>query len=152
MKKILILLTLVLFMAACSSDSPTGSPYIDLPVTDGVVTSTSARKTGEIETTGDIDRYKMTLNDYNRDVQIKCTSETMRPDVDLLVNVYEMNSDGELIMVAGNHAPEDGMFPADIKINLFIDQPKELYVFVRDLLTATTARSGSPGKERSRSS
>ncbi len=37
-------------------------------------------------------------------------------------------------MIAGTHAPEDAIQPADLKINIYVDRPKELYIHVRDLM------------------
>lgn len=134
MKKIIVLI-MALFWVGCASDSsdPNGSGPIELTVTDSGAISAS-RVSGEIRTVGEVDRYVVNLAETNRTVQFRCTSDTMRPDVDLLVNVFEQNAQGELVMVAGDHAVEDGLGAVDLKVNVFVDAPKRLYINVRDLM------------------
>ncbi|GAB6096976.1 hypothetical protein JCM14469_32300 [Desulfatiferula olefinivorans] len=134
MKKLIVLI-MALCVVGCSSDSsdPNGTGPIEITVTDSGAISAS-RIRGEIATVGEVDRYVVNLAETNRTVQIRCTSDTMRPDVDLLVNVFEQNAQGELVMVAGDHALEDGPGDVDLKVNVFVDTPKRLYINVRDLM------------------
>ncbi len=133
MKKNLLLL-LTIFLVACSSDSSNKNSLVELEVSDGNIIS-SKTKSGTIATVGEVDRYKLNLVESNRTLQIKCTrTNTDTEDVDLLVNVYEENANGELVMVTGDHEEEGNYDSADVRVSVTIDQPKELYVHVRDLL------------------
>ncbi len=137
MKKILLLLLSIGFLFVGCSDSDTDSlsesPVIELEVSPSGDAITSRRVAGKISTEGEVDRYHLNLVETGRILQIKCTSGTIRPKVDLLVHVFEQDADGNLRMIAGTHAPEDAIQPADLKINIYVDRPKELYIHVRDL-------------------
>ena len=67
-------------------------------------------------------------------LKVKCTSNTYRPDVDLLVTVYEEDQQGKRIRLLADHAPEDTQLPADITMNVYLDAPKDIYLSVRDLM------------------
>ncbi|MBU1169321.1 MAG: hypothetical protein KKD44_07130 [Proteobacteria bacterium] len=132
MKKLIVLI-MALFVVGCSSDSSDNGPsIIELTVEDSDVIS-SKRVQGEITTVGEVDRYFVNLAETGRNVQIKCTNETLRPDVELLVNVFEENAQGDMVMVAGDHA-RDTDLTANIKVNVYVDAPKKLYINVRDLM------------------
>lgn len=133
MKK-LILLIMALFIAGCGSDSSdNGSSIVEIPVQNSDVIS-SKTVNGRIATVGEVDRYFVNLAETGRNVQIKCVSETVRSDVELLVNVFEENSQGELVMVAGDHGPVDSQLKYNVKVSVFVDTPKKLYINVRDLM------------------
>jgi hypothetical protein len=88
---------------------------------------------GEIATEGDVDWYSYQVTAPDTMLQVSCTSKTMRPDVDLLLTVYEEDDAGNKQRLFATHAPEGSELPADLTINLFIDEPKEIFISVRDL-------------------
>ena len=132
MKKIM-LFVMALLITACSGDnSTTESSIVELQVGNGDVIS-AKRVSGEISSVGEVDLYHVRAVETDRTLQIKCSSDTVRTDVDLLVHVFEMNDDGELVMIAGDHAPEGSLGAVTIKINVPVTEPRDLYVHVRDL-------------------
>lgn len=143
MKKIVLLVAILLIgVVACTNEqnSGGGSNYTELEV---ATTSVSPKRiTGTIATDGEVDLYRVQLTDYNRNIQIKCTQKLEDDDdlsgnqqeLTLLVQIYAEDANGDLRMVAGDHANEGSGLPADIKIPVFIDQPKYLYIHVRDLM------------------
>lgn len=133
---------MVLLIAACSSDnSTTGSSIVELEVGNGDVIS-AKRVSGEISEVGEVDLYHLRAVETNRTLQIKVSSDTLRPDVDLLVHVFEKNDNGELVMIAGDHAPVDSLGAVKVKVDVFIEEPKDLYIHVRDLMDdASTDKS-----------
>jgi len=92
------------------------------------------RMSGTISTEGEVDWYHFRAVEANTILQVRCSSETIRPDVDLLVTVYQLDSQGNRIRVYADHAPDNGVNPADLTLNVYIDQPKDIYIAVRDLL------------------
>jgi len=87
-----------------------------------------------IETVGNVDWYHFRAVEANNVLQVRCSSSTYRPDVDLLVTVYEVDASGRRTRVYGDHARDGSQLPADLTLNLYIDRPKDLYISVRDLL------------------
>lgn len=125
---------MALFIAACSSDnSSTDSSIVELEIGSGDVIS-AKRVSGEISEVEEVDLYHVHAVETNRMLQIKVSSETLRPDVDILVHVFEKNDNGDLVMIAGDHAPVDGLGAVTVKVDVLIDEPKDLYIHVRDLM------------------
>ncbi len=87
-----------------------------------------------IGTVGEVDWYHYRAVEANSILQIRCTSNTLRPDVDLLVTVFELDANGNKVRLYGDHATEGSLTPADIKMNIYIDRPKDIYISVRDLM------------------
>jgi hypothetical protein len=83
---------------------------------------------------GNVDWYHFRAVEANNVLQVRCTSNTYRPDVDLLVTVYEADASGNKTRIYGDHARDGSQLPADLTLNLYIDRPKDLYISVRDLL------------------
>lgn len=140
MKKYLALLILALCLVGCGSDSKSGgSIYTNLEVGDSDNIS-AKRITGTISADQEVDLYKVDLTKTGRNVQIKCTQKNSNEDISgdqqnltLLIQIYE-EVNGELVMVSGEHAVEGSTLPADLKLNLFVNEAKTLYVHVRDLM------------------
>lgn len=130
MRKRGILLVIVALLVACGgggSDSAGNE-------SDSVELSIGETTTGSIQTIGEVDWYHFRAVETNSILQLTCGGEDMLPTVDYLVSVYEEDSDGKLLRLWADHAPEDGAQPADLTLNIPIDQPKDIYVTVRDLL------------------
>lgn len=89
---------------------------------------------GTIATEGEVDWYHYRAIEANNIMQVNCFSNTYRPDVDLLVTVFEVDDSGNKVRMLADHAPEDSQLPADIQMNIYIDSPKDIYISVRDLL------------------
>lgn len=137
MKKIVLLVSILLLAFGCSDNPDDGdlteTPIVELEVSPAGGAITSRRAEGKISSLGEVDRYHLRLVETGRILQIKCASDTIRPDVDLLVHVLEEDNDGKLALIAGKHAPEDAIQPPELKLNIYVDRPKDLYVHVRDL-------------------
>ncbi len=142
MRKYLLLLILALCLMACGSDSKSGgsnSNYTNLEVGDS--NSISAKRiTGTIATNQEVDLYQVDLTKTGRNVQIKCTQKNTDEDISgdqqnltLLMQIYE-EVDGEMVMIAGEHAVEGSPLPADLKQSLYVDRTKSIFVHVRDLM------------------
>ncbi|HXK47915.1 MAG TPA: hypothetical protein PLT09_10750 [Deltaproteobacteria bacterium] len=127
MKKPLYMLFMLAVLAvSCSSGTSGGSG-------SGVQELTlRQRATGTISSEGEVRWYHYRAVEANNVLQVRCTSETLRPDVDLLVTLYQVDSQGRRTIIYGDHAPEDSVSPADLTLNTFIDRPKDIYIAVRD--------------------
>ena len=130
MRKLYCLISaLLVFLLSCS-DSSDRNVYED-PVTELALNQNSS---GTISRAGEVDWYHYRVNDANRVLKVECSSNTYRADVDLLVTVYELDGQGNKVVLYSNHAIEDGQLPADIKMYIYINDPKDIYISVRDLL------------------
>jgi len=89
---------------------------------------------GSIADQGEVDWYHYQAVEANNVLQVNCSSNTYRPDVDLLVTVYEEDENGEKVRLYADHAPEGSQLPADMTMNVYIDSPKDIYIAVRDLM------------------
>jgi hypothetical protein len=128
MKKITIIPFLLLVLLSCSSSD--NSPAVD----DVHELAIRQRMSGSISQTGEVDWYYFRAVESNNILTVRCTSETLRPDVDLLVTVYEVDDQGNKVAIYADHAPEDGTSPASLTLNVYIDRPKDIYISVRDLM------------------
>ena len=90
--------------------------------------------TGNIAAAGEVDWYHYRVVEANSILKVTCSGNVMRPEVDLLVTVYEEDAAGNRIRLYADHAMEDGQLPADITIYAYIEHPKDIYIAVRDLL------------------
>jgi hypothetical protein len=127
MKKHLVLLAiLLLLIVSCSSRSSSNSD------TGAEELTLQKRVSGAISNVGDVRWYHYKAVESSSVLQVRCTSETLRPDVDLLVTVYQQDSQGNKVVIYGEHAPEDSVNPANLTLNALIDKPKDIYIAVRD--------------------
>ncbi len=117
----------LLLLASCSSNSNDGAAD-NSELQLGVQTSDS------IGTEAEVDWFHFRAVEANRVLNIRCTSNTYRPDVDLMVTAYEEDESGNRVRIYGDHAMEDSQLPADISMNIYIDTPKDIYLAVRDLM------------------
>jgi hypothetical protein len=89
---------------------------------------------GTIAATGEVDWYHFRVVEANNILKVSCTGNHMRPEIDVLVTVYEEDADGNRIRLYAEHAMEDSELPTDITIYVYIDRPKDIYIAVRDLM------------------
>lgn len=129
MKKIFYIAIMALILSACNSDGPGNSTD---NTTNGELRLNQS-VAGAISVEGEVDLYHISVNDANTILTVSVEGDTVHPDVDLLVTAYqnEVNEDNRLM---ADHAPENSYLPADIDMNIYIDQPKEIYIAVRDLM------------------
>ncbi|NNL74961.1 MAG: hypothetical protein HKO68_01350, partial [Desulfobacterales bacterium] len=128
MKRLALLLVLVLLLGACAGS---GSNSEDAAATTELALNRSAM--GSIASVGEVDWYHYRVVEANSILRVNCSGKDMRPEVDLLVTLYEEDPDGNKIRLYADHAMEDSQLPADISIYLYIDRPKDIYIAVRDL-------------------
>ena len=116
-----------LFFLSCAENPPQN---------ENGVTELSLRQrvSGAISAPGEVDWYHYRAVEANNLLQVNCSSNTSRSDVELLVTVYQENPEGRRVRLYADHAPEDSQLPADIKMNIYIDTPKDIYISVRDLM------------------
>ena len=129
MKKLGLLITLVIFFGGCAgsgSDSDDADTVTELSLNRSVQ--------GNISATGEVDWYHFRVVEANNILKVTCSGNHMRPEVDVLVTVYEEDTNGNKIRLYAEHAMEDSELPTDIKIYVYIDRPKDIYVAVRDLM------------------
>ena len=128
MKKLYVLITVMFFIVSCSSFDEGG--------TDGGTTNLSLGDTvtGSISSVGEVDWYHYRAVDANNVLQVSCSSNTYRPDIELLATVYEEDGDGNRVRLYADHSIEGSQLPADMLMNIYIDRPKDIYIAVRDLL------------------
>jgi hypothetical protein len=129
MKRLGLLIILLMLFGSCwgtGSDSEDAATMTELALNRSV--------TGKIAATGEVDWYHYRVVEANSILKVTCSGQVMRPEVDLLVTVYEEDAAGNKIRLYAEHAVEDSQLPADISIYVYIDQPKEIYIAVRDLM------------------
>lgn len=116
-------------LAACSQGGSDGGD-------SGGVHELALRQTasGSVATVGQVNWYHYRAVETNGVLQVRCSSDTLRPDVEYLVTVYELDPAGNRVRIAGDHVPDESLLPADLVMNVYVDQPKDLYIAVRDLL------------------
>ena len=120
-----------MIVLACSGSE--GDSYLGLGT--GVQELTAGKRvTGAINSEGDVDWYHYRAVEANNVLQVRCTSETLRSDVDLLVSLYQLDDNEDKVLIYADHAPEDALAPADLTLNTYIDQPRDIYISVRDLM------------------
>jgi hypothetical protein len=133
MKKLCLLLVLVVGLAACGgdgSDDPAGSSG-----TSGITElSLNQRTSGSIAQIGEVDWYHFNAVETNNVLQIQCRGDSPNPPLEFLAQVYVKDDQGNYVRIWGSHAPENAALAANIVMNIPIDQPKDLYISVRDLL------------------
>ena len=129
MKRLGLLIALAIFFGGCwgsGSSSDDGATVTELSLNRSVQ--------GNIATAGEVDWYHFRVVEANNILKVTCTGNHMRPEVDVLVTVYEEDEDGNKVRLYADHAPEDSELPTDIKIYVYIDRPKDIYIAVRDLM------------------
>jgi len=116
-----------MFMVSCSKESSNRAP------SSGVQElALQQRVSGKISEIGAVNWYHFRTTDPGSVVQVRCTSETLRPDVELLVTLYELDENGNKKIIYGDHAPEKSLVPANLTLKALIDQPRDIYIAVRD--------------------
>jgi hypothetical protein len=90
-------------------------------------------ETDYIATKGEVDTYHINAAEVNRFLHIYCEERASGSGVDLLVTVYE-DVNGQRVRIFGKHKPEGATLGADLDLWIYIDQPKDLYITVRDLM------------------
>lgn len=128
MKSQLIFITIVALLLSACSGGGTGQQSGPVELTRQVTAA------GAVSQVGEVDWYHFRAVEANNVLQIRCSSNTYRSDVELLVTAFERDSNGNLVRLYGDHAKQDSQLPADLKMNLYIDQPKDIYISVRDLM------------------
>jgi hypothetical protein len=128
MKRLIFILPMLLLLVACGSGSKGSSDE-----SGARALQANEPAAGEISKVGDVDWYTYQVTAPDTLLQIFCNSQTLRPDVDLLMSVYEEDADGNKVRLFGTHAAEGAAVPAELQINLFVGEPKEIFIAVRDL-------------------
>ena len=128
MKKLYVLITVMFFIVSCTSFDEGGN--------DGGTSELNLGSTvsGTIATVGEVDWYHYRTVDANNVLQVACTSNTYRSDIELLATVYEEDANGNKVRLYADHAPEGSQLPADMLMNIYIDRPKDIWIAVRDLM------------------
>jgi hypothetical protein len=130
MKKILMIAILGLLLVSCGESDDSGNDD------EGGIQELTLRQTatGTISQAGEVDWYHYRVVEANAVLQVKCSSNTYRPDVTLLTTIYTDDAAGNRVRLYADHAPEDSQLPADIEMNVYMDVPKDIYISVRDLM------------------
>lgn len=88
----------------------------------------------DIETEGDVDWYSFNAVEVNRTLSINCSGTYGNSPVDFMMTIYEQDANGNMVPLFGKSAPEDAALAADIEIMVHINQPKRIYIAVRDFM------------------
>ncbi|MFH0926044.1 MAG: hypothetical protein V1872_10545 [bacterium] len=92
------------------------------------------RVSDSISTIGKVDWYYFKAVETNKVLLVRCFSDTVRPDIELLVTIYEKDETNGLIRLYADHAAEGAQLPTDLRLSGYIDKPKDIYISVRDLM------------------
>lgn len=130
MKKIIYIAIMVLALSSCKSGGPDNNSSDNLSNGELRLNQSVA---GTISAEGEVDLYHLTVNDANTILTVSVEGDTVHPDVELLVTAYQ-NEVSEDNRIMADHAPEDAYLPANIDMNIYINQPKDIYIAVRDLM------------------
>jgi len=125
--KLIIILASVVVSIGCSDEKRSDQSGIT-NLEQNVTVSGTVSKVGEV------DWYRMSVDKASSVMQLQLSSNTYRADVDLLATVYELDANGEKVRLYADHAPEDSQLPANVKINIGVSAPKDIYISVRDLM------------------
>jgi hypothetical protein len=123
-----IMMVLAAVLASCSKQPDGGSQSSAVEIEEG------KSVTGTISEKGQVNWYHFRAVESNNVLQVRCTGETMRPDVEFLVTMYQRESNGTMTVLYGDHAPEGTVVPASLSLNAYIDHPRDIYISVRDLM------------------
>jgi len=127
-RSVYIIPILMLLLVSCSGSTSDdhGSGVQELGLNE--------RVSGEIASEGEVDWYHYRAVEANNILQVRCTTETLRPDVDILVGLYQLDTNGNKTMIYADHAPVGSVSPVDLTLNTYINEPKDIYIAVRDLM------------------
>jgi hypothetical protein len=129
MKRLILVLPMLLVLIACGAGGSKGGDS-----ESGVRALTEGEALeGTIAAVGDLDWYTYEVTAPDTLLQITCSSNTRRPDVELLMSVYQEDEDGKKQRLFAVHAPEEAEAQANLRIDIFIDEPKTVFIAVRDL-------------------
>ena len=124
-----IIMVFALIFGGCASDDSENSTS---PSTRELLESEIV--SGTIAMEGEVDWYSFNAVETNRTLTVNCKSAYRNSPIDFMVTVYERDAQGDLVLIFGKSAPEDAAEAANLLINVGIDQPKELFLAVRDLM------------------
>ncbi len=87
---------------------------------------------GSIAKVGEVDWYEYQTTEANQTISLTVTSNTVRPDIELLVGAHIMK-DGKKELLYADHSPEGNLSTSKVDLDLVIDEPQTVYFSVRDL-------------------
>ncbi len=88
---------------------------------------------GSISEVGQVDWYKFKAVETNNILEIQLTGP-MRSKVEYMVGVHEEGENNQRRRLYSDHSPEESQLAANVRMNVYIEQPKDLLISVRDLL------------------
>lgn len=122
------LFILIAFLACGGSDNDESSSE---PAVQELQVGETA--SGFIEKEGDVDTFHLRANEANKFLYIHCSEATSGSNVDLLVTVFGENN-GQRTRLFGKHKPDGATLSADLDLWVYINEPKDLYITVRDFM------------------
>lgn len=88
---------------------------------------------GKIDKVGKVDWYHFNAVEADNIFEIQLTGP-MHSAVEFMVGVYEEDESGAKRRLYSDHAPEESPLAADVRMDVYVERPKDLYISVRDLL------------------
>lgn len=89
--------------------------------------------TGSIGRIGEVDWYHFRAVETNNILEIQLTGP-MRSEVEFMVGVHEEDDSAQKRRLYSDHSPEESQLAANVRMNVYVEEPKDLYISVRDLL------------------
>ena len=128
---------LITLLAACSGGGGGGSSAT-LDDDGASELRPDIEASGTIANVGEVDWYRYDGATSGRGVDAASALSVQvigsdRQDVDFLVTVFEKLNDGSMRRLAADHATEQSVQPADIRLNVDIVDNPNIYISVRDL-------------------
>jgi len=133
MKKIMLYILPLMFALLSCSGGGGGSDSGG----DGVTNmQAGVEEKGAIGTVGEVDWYKFRANEVRSIVQVRLAGQFYRSksdeDFEFSMAVYEEDSAGRKVRLMADHDELDNYNPANMSVSVFVDQPKDLFISVRD--------------------
>lgn len=126
--KLSLLVTLALLLSGCTTDDHKEE------TDEAVELSLKQQYQGSIDEVGDVDWSYYQVGDEDVILSLNLTNNTLRPDIELLMTVYEKDEDGELVRLYAEHALEDSQLATDLEINIAVEANTDIYIAIRDLM------------------
>lgn len=123
-----LLMTFALLLSGCNTND-----HIE-EADAAVELSLNQQYQSAIDEVGDVDWAHYQVGDEDVILSVNLTNNTLRPDIELLMTVYQKDENGDLVRLYADHALEDSQLATDLEINIAVEANADIYIAIRDLM------------------